>query len=215
MKNWHSDGAGVAGAGWRALAGVAGLLALAGCTMSSLLPEAQADPTRFFVLSTATPAGTAERMDHAPVVRMRPIDVAGYLQTRPMIVRRGENELEFREYARWGEPIEQGITRVLREALLARGAKEVVVMSGRTSAADADYELSVRVLAAEGLADGGVNFRAAWELTPLGDGQRGEPGGNFQAGGLSWSGRDEAMLAAALSQAVNALAGEIVGAMTK
>ena len=99
--------------------------AMAGC---SLWPEAQTDPTRFYVLSTGAAAPTAQ--SGAPTVQLRSVELASYLRARPVIVRRGNNEIEFREFARWGEPLELGIGRVLREELLARGAASAVFTSG-------------------------------------------------------------------------------------
>ena len=92
------------------LLALGGMLALGGC---NLVPEAQSDPTRFFVLSV--PAVETIVAAKPPVVHLRPIELASYIKSKPMIVRRSNNEIEFREYARWGEPLEFGIGRVLRE----------------------------------------------------------------------------------------------------
>lgn len=174
-------------------------VALAGC---SILPEPKADPTRFYLLSTAaTPASPA-----APVVgvQFRPVEAAGYLRNPPIVVRRGEHEVEFRDLARWGEPLEQGIARVLREELRARG----VSAAGDGAREETPPTLGVRVLACEGTAAGAVEFRAAWELVGTGAGgkiRRGE----FRATGLRWDPRNESTLAARLSEAVAGLAEEI------
>lgn len=190
------------------------LLAITGCSLP--LPQAQSDPTKFYVLSVPAVMSPAAAASTAPVVRLRPVEVASYLRARPMVVRRGENQLEFLEYARWGEPLDQGIARVLREELLARGAASAVDAGGLrpVDAGDAKFEITVRVLACEGLADGGVNFRAAWEVTSTagnaGPGQRGE----YHPTDLKWSPRNEATLAAALSRAVAGLAGDIAGGIT-
>lgn len=145
---------------------MAGALGLsAGC---SVIPEGRSDPAHFFVLSTSANARPATRGadGSAPSVRLRPVELATYLRGRPLIVRRGDNEIEFREFARWGEALELGIARVVREELLARGAARSVLSSRREQGTAADVALSIRVLACEGLADGGVAFRAAWEISP-------------------------------------------------
>ena len=85
------------------------LVALPGCS----LPKPQSDPTRFFVLSTE--AVQSAPPPKAPTLHLREVELASYLRTRPLIVRRGANEIEFREFALWGEPLEMGISRVLRE----------------------------------------------------------------------------------------------------
>jgi uncharacterized lipoprotein YmbA len=179
-------------------------MAAMGC---ALLSGPKLDPTRFYVLTTSAaetlpPAG-------APVLQLRPIELAGYLRNPPLVVRRGDHEIEFREYARWGEPLEQGIGRVLREELRRRGA--AATGGAGPGYPGADYTLAVRVLACEGTAAGAVEFRAVWELTPAG-GKSGAPaGGDYRAAGLRWDGKTEAGLAAQLSDAVAGLAAEIAG----
>jgi uncharacterized lipoprotein YmbA len=186
------------------------LLAWSGCS----LPQPQPDPTRFYVLSTD--AARAAAQPSAPVVQMREVELASYLRTRPVIVRRGENEIEFREFALWGEPLDLGIARVVREELLARGAAGAVLAStARRSQDKADMELSIRVLACEGGASGEVAFRAVWELGALGTKAATVASGDYRATDLRWDGKNEASLAAQLSQAVARLAGEIAAAMPK
>ena len=168
----------------------------AGC---SLLPAPRPDPTRFFLLA-------AEAGDGAPArgaFVLRPVELPAYLRQPALVVRRGGNEVTFREAARWGEPLEQGVARVLGENLRRLGLAPAV----RGAEADA-ATLVVRVRAAEGTAAGGVEFRAAWELTARG---AAPVTGEFRAVGPGWDGRDEAGLASGLSAAVAGLAAEIAG----
>ena len=187
-----------------------GCLLLAGCS----LPKAQSDPTRFYVLSTdaVRPAPQSD----APVVQLREVELANYLRGRPVVVRRGENEIEFREFALWGEPLDLGIARVLREELLAQGAaSSVLSATARRDHASAVLTLSVRVLACEGTASGGVAFRAVWVLAGTDPKVVPVAHGDFRPVDLRWDGKSEASLAAQLSQAVVGLAGEIAVAMKK
>jgi uncharacterized lipoprotein YmbA len=183
------------------------------------MPQAQTDPTKFYVLSvsgTAQPA-SAGRSASAPAVRLRPVELASYLRGRPMVLRRGENEVQFLDFARWGEPLEQGISRVLREELLARGAASSVDAGGLrpSDAGDVKYAIGVRVLACEGNADGAVNFRAVWEIAGTAADAGPALQGEFHPTDLKWSPRNDATLAAALSRAVAGLAGEIAEALAK
>jgi uncharacterized lipoprotein YmbA len=195
------------------LSSVACLLSIAGC---NLVPEAQTDPTRFYVLSTPAVASAVEAGTKAPAIHLRPVELASYIKSKPMIVRRGDNEIEFREYARWGEPLELGIGRVLREELLARGAAGAVLAAGmRAVDVDYDYQLTVRVLACEGTADGAVLFRAVWELSTAGVAPKLVAHGDFHPTDFKWDGKSESALAAKLSDAVAALSGEIAAALAK
>jgi uncharacterized lipoprotein YmbA len=190
---------------------LAGLLFATGCSIP--IPQAEADPTRYYLLSAGAGLGTPA-VAGAPVVHLRDVDVATYLRAQPIIVRRDGNEIEFREYARWGEPIEQGIGRVLREELIARGVPGAVLTPGlRLPGVRYDRELKIRVLAAEGTAAGGVIFRARWELLTVGVTPERVAGGEYRAADLTWDGRTEATLVAKLSEAVAGLAGEIATAL--
>lgn len=202
--------------GWRNAVAVGVQLAavslwLAGC---SLQTTPQSDPTRFYVLSTTATTVVADPTAKGPAVHLRPVELASYIKAKPMIVRRGDNEIEFREYARWGEPLELGIGRVLREELLARGAAGAVLSAGlRAFNVDYDYELTVRVLACEGTAGGGVLFRAAWELSTASATPKVAAHGDFRAENLKWDGKSEAALAAQLSKAVSDLSAEIAAGL--
>jgi uncharacterized protein len=178
------------------------------------LPQAQPDPTRFYVLSTPVLVTPVAPAANAPVIHLRPIELPGYIKAKPLIVRRGDNELEFREFARWGEPLELGIARVLREELMARGVAGAVLTGGlRAVDAGYNYELAVRVLACEGVAGGAVNFRAVWELSTTGDTPKLVAQGEYHPTDLKWDGKNEGTLAAQISQAVTGLAGEIAAGL--
>ncbi len=197
------------------LSTVSCLLLTSGC---SLVPEPKPDPTRFYVLSTPSGGAAVAANASAPVVHLRPIELANYLRARPLIVRRGSNEIEFREYAHWGEALELGIGRVLREELLSRGAAGAVSATGmRRDTAPTDFQVTVRVLACEGVAGGAVEFRAAWEVTAGATNADAKPiaRGDYRAADLRWDGKTEASLAAQLSQAVGGLAAEIAGGLKK
>ena len=192
------------------LTGVASFLAVAGCS----LPSAQPDPTRFYLLSAATAA--TQPVAGGVAIHLNQIEVASYLKARPLIVRRGDNEIEFREYARWGEALELGVARVLREELMARGVASAVLAPGlRSATVPFDYELTVRVLACEGGANQSVLFHAAWELATTGAKPAIAAHGDYVAAGLHWDGKSEGALAAELSRAVTGLAGDIAGGVPK
>ena len=182
----------------------------------SLVPQAQPDPTRFFVLSAMTSASPPVRAGKAPVVHLRPVELATYIKAKPIIVRRGEHEIEFREFARWGEPLELGIGRVLREDLVGRGAAGAVLAAGvRGTEGDPDFTLVVRVLACEGGANGAVYFRAVWELATTGSAPKVVARGDVQPGDLRWDGKSEAALVAQLSKAVGALSDDVAGGIAR
>ena len=205
--NMHSHG-------WKAVAALAlpGFLLFTACSFV----QPQSDPTRFYLLSANPAAPAAMPAGKAPVVHLRQVELASYIKAKPVIVRRGDNEIEFREYARWGESLDLGIARVLREDLVARGAAGAVLAAGlRAADVDFDRELTVRVLACEGGADGAVYFRAVWELATVGATPVVTAHGDFSPADLKWDAKNEATLAAQLSAAVAGLSREIAAALSE
>jgi uncharacterized protein len=190
--------------------------ALLGFSLSSCsLPQPQSDPTRYYLLAGSS-NDASPVASNAPALHVRPIELASYLRGRPLMIRKGNNEVEFREYARWGEPLELGIARVLRDELLGRGAASSVGTSGlRATSRPYDFELTIRVLACEGTVDGNVLFRARWDLAPVGDNAAPVAHGDFRPTDLKWNGKDDSALAARLSDAVSGLAAEIAAALKK
>ncbi len=185
-----------------ALPAAAAVALLSGC---NLLPEAQPDNARYYVLESSGPAAAPD----ARVVRLglRRVEVPAYLKTKAMVVRSGNNELRYAENARWGEPIEAGLTRVLRDQLAANAAVSTYPFPAQ---AERDFDVTVLLAAAEGH-DDGVRFIATFELVRVGDAavvaRR-----TFTAPPARWDG-DHARLAAQLSHAVAGLAKEILDAV--
>jgi uncharacterized lipoprotein YmbA len=188
---------------------------LGGC---SIVPQAKVDPTRTYILGVPAAPGVTPGPDAraGAQVGIRALTLAGYLQgAKTMLVRHGENEIVPQVYARWAEPLDSGIARILRDSLIASGAAAGVddrAGMGR----DADCELSVWIHACEGVQnpDGthGVRFAADYEIR-----FRANPGKTvrraFAAPSAAWDGKDFGQLAALLSASVEKLAADIAAAL--
>lgn len=188
---------------------VAGLGLLAGC---NILPEAVPDNTRHYILQNPPMASVGSGEATVPHVRLglRSVEVPAYLREKAMAVRTGENELRFAADARWAEPLEAGITRVLREQLSAGAHVVGYPFPGQL---ERQFDVTVRVLSAEGTSDG-VRFVAVYELLRVGDRPEVAVRREFRWSGRTrtWDG-DYGRLAADMSDAVAELAREIVAAL--
>jgi len=194
-----------------------GLAALAGCN----LPTATPDPTRLFLLSVpgganaAAPAGESAR---AATLGLCRIELPAYLRTPAVVIRPGGTEVVRARDARWAEPLDQGIARVLRETLLAQPGVRTVVAYPAPQAALPQYEIVVRVLACEGVAGPSgrqARFAAAWEIraTAAGAGAAPVAAGTFESAPADWADGDYAVLTAELGEAVAALGRELAAAL--
>lgn len=192
------------------LLGLAG--AFAGC---NVVPPPQDDPTRYFVLA-GVPASPGP-VQGSLRIGLRSVRLASYLNRREMVVRVGANEVEFRDYRRWAEPLDAGISRVVRSALLASG--QVAQAWGEPFPVDLvrDYDVAIEVTRCEGAENGSgrleASLSAVVEIWTAGPDPRPVARRVFTAPAQAWNGRDFDRLAGLLSNDAAALGREILGAL--
>lgn len=192
----------------RCLRGMAaGLIVLAISACS--LPQAQPDLTRYYLLNEVTQeSAVTEVVGEPPRIVLRMVIVPEYLRGRIMQVRVGVNELEFIDLARWAEPLEAGLTRVLREDLAQRPARVRVVARGGD---EHDFDVAVNLRRCEGvLPAGAARLAARIEIFSTGLDPELVAQDDFSFDVRGWDGKDYGDLAHKLSLAADALAERIV-----
>lgn len=190
------------------------MVALAGC---SIIPEPQTDPTHYFVLTGAgLDAGDLHAHEGQLVLGLKTVQLAPYLDKSCVVVRRGENQLVYNDYMRWAEPLADGITRVLRDRLLASPKVERVFAHPFPFNQRRDYDVAINVVRCEGVQEGGrslARFAVMLEITTPGDNSTVVTRKVFAAPDRTWDGHDYAALVQMLSDDVNALSGEVVASL--
>ena len=100
-------------------------------------------PSDYYVLSAAateTPTGDS------PSLGVGPVNIPEYLNRNSMVFNRDGNKLEIASFARWAEPLESGISRVLSINLASRlNTEDIQVFPWHPSQAP-DYAVGVRLL---------------------------------------------------------------------
>lgn len=154
----------------------AALLLAAGLGLTGCLNLKPAKTTvRHFVLSaapnplaaTAAAAAGAGREGGA-ALGLWPVSLPGYLDNKRLAVRLGAQEIEYHGTLLWGEPLAQGVQRVLAEHLAALGAGQVCLSDWR--AEDVRVEVTVRILRFEPDTAGAVRLDADYRLHAPGGG---------------------------------------------
>jgi len=194
---------------------IAGLGLFASCSIP--LPSAQPDLTRYYLL-TSQPARPEAKAEAAPkrwVIGVRNVEVPAYLRTKSFAIRSNANEVAFLDLARWGEPLEQGVERVLVENLQALPNVARISMQPFRVKEQRDFDVLVQILACEGATDGSVHFLASWRIVASTASANTVAEGNFEAAGLRWGGHDYSQLAAKLSDAVAGLSRDLAAALPK
>jgi uncharacterized lipoprotein YmbA len=186
--------------------GLLGLLGLtAGC---SVLPEVQPDLTRYYVLTPVAPAAEAAPAPERPRrISLRVTDMPAFLRGQLMKVRVADNEVRFVDEARWAEPLESGLARVMRKNFDLRATAVRVV-----SRADEDRDFAV-VLAfqdCEGVVQtGAARLAARVNVYTSGADAKLRAEEEFSIDIPGWDGRDYCALAAKLSEAAGALSDRV------
>lgn len=183
----------------------------------SLLPKPQPDPTRHYVLTGPAVEGVNDALGRGSLkVGVRTVSIAPYLDGKSMIVRRGDNEIDYRDFARWAEPLGVAINRMLVARLNVSGKVARVYPQPYPFDVARDVDVAVTVLRCEGRvrADGTAttSFLCGIEITRVNDG--GGAGAVlarevFEAPEIPWDGGDYSALAQGLSESVAKLADAI------
>jgi hypothetical protein len=207
--------------------GLALTAAVAGC---NVIPAAQSDPTKFYILSAplgreaeshanATALPSADNPSAAKKVRLglKTVEVASYLKGPEMVVRSGSNEVTMQEYARWAEPIQAGVTRLLREQLA--GAANVARIDVQPFPLDQarDFDIAVTILHCEGATGGsegrGARFEASIRISTAGLTPELVARKIYTAPAAAWDGQNFDKLALLLSADVQELGAAILEAV--
>jgi len=138
-------------------------------TQSCILPEANHVEPDFYLLTLPDyeQNGTDRRSSPAPTFYLREIELPKYLQDNRLVFRPSMESVEFREYKRWGEPLEDGISRVLGNNLAQRlGTFSFSVFPNRRKNGP-QFEIAISILAFEKSSDGKAVLDSLIEIRDL------------------------------------------------
>ena len=124
-------------------------------------------PTTFYLLEPVAHAPTEATPVSAPspvTLGVGPVELPHYTD-RPQIVTRGKgNQLDVDEFAQWGEPLDDNVTRVLAEYLsLLLPTQRVEVFPWKRAAA-IDYPVTVEMSRFDGTVGGDAVLVARWQV---------------------------------------------------
>jgi uncharacterized lipoprotein YmbA len=142
------------------------LLLTTGIGAGCLNLKPQPDRTRFYVLSSpATDLGQAPstQIDALPVFLGR-VEIPDYLNNSAIATRLSETGIQFSHHHHWAEPLREGATRVLRDALAARCGPDRVHPANFRRPGGLYLEAQVALTAFECTADGSAVVAARWSI---------------------------------------------------
>ncbi len=146
-----------------------GLGTLGGCL--DLKP--QPDVTRYFVLGETSSATSTASIDgpQGLALGMRALRVAPHLDTQRIVTRLGPHEVSFADDFRWGEGLDEGISRTLAAYLAATDPVRSVQVVPWPDRAVYAYVIAVHVERFEGFAPDTAHLLATWSILDAEDGR--------------------------------------------
>jgi uncharacterized lipoprotein YmbA len=151
---------------------LSGLAILSAAACLKLGPKA--DTSRYVVLTPIPSARhgsdrTDGNLSHADQVSLGvgPIRLPGYLDRQELVTRLSENRLSVAQDDRWGEPLEDNVSRVLSQNLALLLASERVTPFPWPSTERPTYQVQIDVLRFEADTTRGAQLVARWVLRDL------------------------------------------------
>lgn len=141
---------------------VLSLFFLAGCTLT----EPKPDPTRFYILAPSVEADFSEMSarERPMTVGLRLPSLPDYLNQRQMVIREGPAEINFREYHRWGERLDDAIMRLMGGVLESTPVVRQVDAHPWTQRRTHDLVVNLQIEHFEGDDSGNVLIEASWKI---------------------------------------------------
>jgi uncharacterized lipoprotein YmbA len=174
--------------------------------------------------SNATSSGATSPVVAGLTIGLRRLDLAPYLASPAIVLRRGAHQIVTSEYHRWGEDLGAGINRAVAGYLIASAAADgvrAVDVAPWPARARHDYLVQLHVARFEGTAAedptvtaGEAHVQATWEIIRQADGAVLARGltSHVQAG---WRIGDYAALVTMLDGGLIALAGELTDCLRR
>jgi uncharacterized protein len=137
------------------------VLATAGCIVGRASPG-----THHYVLTPVIevpPDGTANP-GTLRVVGVGPVSLPAYLDRPQMVMRPAPDQIEISEFDQWGEPLRDGISRVVAVNLARLLPESLIVTFPWRSTDKIRYQLVLEVVRMDGPAGGNVALDVRWRI---------------------------------------------------
>ena len=129
---------------------------------SCIVPESTHVAPEFYLLSSSEKE-KVEGLENISVF-IREVELPSYLIDNRLIFRPDAETLEFREHTRWGEPLEEGIGRVVGQNLSdLTGSLQFSVFPHRQKL-DCKWELGLTIVRFEKISSEMVFLKCFWEI---------------------------------------------------
>ncbi len=124
--------------------------------------------SRFYTLSAAaTPAATSSNLS----VAVGPVSVPAVVDRPQIVVSTSANQVALDEFNRWASPLQNNISRVVADNLVALLGTSRVTLFPQALSADADYRAAIEVQRFDSAPGAAATLDAVWTVRRTKDGK--------------------------------------------
>ncbi len=184
------------------------ILSVVGITLSGCVNlKPKADPVKMYALGPVD--SSASVSGQGPSIYVERPNMPAYLDGKRLQYRTASGEVEALKYARWAEPLEEGIARCIAEHLIQSSGQHVAGFYPWPDRSKESLDLYVQFYKLGAFENGEVRMAATWELKL---GSKTQRAGTFQAQGVTWERDNAESLVTAINSSLAQLAEAVVGA---
>ena len=138
------------------------------CAIAAFAAGCASPPSHFYTLSrTATPVATPSKLS----VVVGPVSIPAIVDLPQIVVSTGPNQVTLDEYNRWASPLQNNISRVVAENLVAILGAPRVSLFQQSLNADADYRVAIEVQSFDSVPGEAATLDAVWMVRRTRDGK--------------------------------------------
>jgi len=138
------------------------------CMLAALAAGCASSPARFYTLSaTATPGSASSKV----AVAVGPVSIPAAVDRPQIVVSTGANQVTFDDFNRWASPLQDNVTRVVAEDLVALLGTPRVTLFPQTLSAEPDYRVQIEIRNFESAPGKSASLDAVWTVRRTKDGK--------------------------------------------
>jgi uncharacterized protein len=143
------------------------------CALAAVAAGCASPPSHFYTLShTATPATASAATTSSLSVIVGPVSIPAIVDMPQIVVSTGPNQVTIDEYNRWASPLQNNISRVVAENLVAMLGTPRVSLFQQSLNAEADYRVAIEVQSFESAPGDAAALNVVWIVRRTRDGTR-------------------------------------------
>lgn len=142
------------------------------CAVAAFGAGCAAPPSHFYILNpTATPTATPIATSAEISVVVGPVSIPTIVDVPQIVVSTSPNQVSLDEFNRWASPLQNNISRVVTENLVAMLGTPSVSQFQQSLNAGADYRVAIEVQSFESALGEAATLNAAWIVRRTKDGK--------------------------------------------